>query len=93
MAIAGGGGQLPANNTFTPNNGTKRANSTQSDQMKRSKINASQLFDNSLLCCLTQAKPKKKKNANYNNYNSTVNDVAVPIRMDQTGDQGANASL
>jgi len=37
----------------------KRANSTQSDQMKRSKINASQLFDNSFLCCLTQTKQKK----------------------------------
>jgi len=83
MAIAGGGGHLPVSNTFTLGNGTKRANSTQSDQMKRSKINASQLFDNSLLCCLTQAKPsKKKKAANYNNYNSTISHAAVPIRME-----------
>lgn len=38
----------------------KRANSTQSEQLKRSKINASQLFDNSFLCCLTQTKQKKE---------------------------------
>ena len=88
MAIAGGGGHLPSS-TFTVGGGTKRANSTQSDQMKRSKINASQLFDNSLLCCLTQAKPsKKKKTGNYNNYNSTLGHVAVPIRMNQGANSG-----
>ena len=81
MGIADGGVQPPSSATFALANGTKRASSTQSDQMKRSKINASQLFDNSLLCCLTQAKPnKKKKNTNYNNTN---NGAQRPIRMNQ----------
>ena len=81
MAIADVGVRPQASTAFVLSNGTKRANSTQSDQMKRSKITASQLFDNSLLCCLTQAKPnKKKKNTNYNN----TNDAAQrPIRMNQ----------
>jgi len=43
---------LSDNYANTANQG-KRANSTQSEQLKRSKINASQLFDNSFLCCLT----------------------------------------